>query len=146
MSLMYGCPAELPDNVHIYIDLLRRLTGFSVPKMKRLLGGLNSLGFSCAVVDSHDDDHGEQPKRLGKSQLFQLEWADLMAGSDYPEMLVAVEMIHGATEGYCHEHGLAALRRLDFSQLATVTTVEDHHASTRSRKRKAKASRRGKRA
>jgi hypothetical protein len=124
--------AELPDNIHIYIDLLRRVTGFTVPKMKRLLGGLNSLGFTCSVRDSHDDD-ADKAKRLGTSPLFEVEWSDLMAGNEYLEMLVAFEMIHGATEGYCEEHGIAALRRLDFSQLATATKSEDTHTSPRRR-------------
>jgi hypothetical protein len=122
----FGCPAELPDNVHIYVDLLRRVTEFSPAKLRRILGGLRSLGFACRDREGHDEEAGGK-KPFGRSPMFELEWNDLSDVSDYPAMAVASEMISGATEGYCEAHGIDALRRLDFSQLAAVTTSEDHH-------------------
>jgi hypothetical protein len=122
----FGCPEELPENIHIDVDLLRRVTGLPPSRLKRILGGLKSLGFECSIRETHDD----KPKKgtiLGRSQLFQLVWTDFSDVSDYPEMLVANEIILGAGEGYCETHALEALRRLDFSQLATVTTSEDPH-------------------
>jgi hypothetical protein len=40
-----GCPADLPENMHINVDLLRRVTEFTPRKIKSLLGGLRSRGF-----------------------------------------------------------------------------------------------------
>lgn len=54
--LRYGCPADLPNNVHINVDLLRRAAGKSVPKLKRLLGGLRSLGFECSIREATEAD------------------------------------------------------------------------------------------
>ncbi len=125
-AFIHGCSAELPDNVHIYVDLLRRVTGFQVVKLKRVLGGLNSLGFTCTVREEHEDA-SDQSKQLGQAPLFQIEWIDLSGHLDYPEMLVATETILGAMDGYCEAHGLDAVRRLDFSQLATATTSDDNH-------------------
>src|SRR5205823_2348361 len=40
-----GCIAELPENVHVYTDLVRRHTGFTRSKILRHLGAVRSLGF-----------------------------------------------------------------------------------------------------
>jgi hypothetical protein len=53
-----GCPADVPQNVHIDTDLLRRLTGKSVARLKRLVGGVRSLGFECSIRESTDEEAG----------------------------------------------------------------------------------------
>lgn len=125
----FGCEAELPDNIHINTDLLRRIAGLSVGQLKRVLGGLRSLGFTCSVRDSTDHEHdgAHTGPVLGQSQMFVLDWVDLSDDSDYPALLVAHEMIAGATAAYCEQHGREALERLDFSQLSSDTAVEDSH-------------------
>ena len=99
-AFIHGCSAELPDNIHIYIDLLRRVTGYQVPKLKRVLGGLNALGFACTIREGHEDE-SERVEHLGQAPLFQIEWIDLSGNLDYPELLVATETTLGAMEGYC---------------------------------------------
>jgi hypothetical protein len=128
--IRFGCPADLPDNVHINVDLLRRLTGKSVTRLKRALGGIKSLGFACAVRESTEEEaqlHGEP---LGHSYMFELNWIDLSDDSDYPALVVAHEMVLAATEKYCEEHGKEFLDRLDFSQLASATVSEEPHSQT----------------
>ena len=88
--LRYGCPADIPDNVHINTDLLHRATGKSVPKLKRLLGGLRSLGFECSIREATEADEAHlEGELLGESYLFELNWIDLSDLSDYPALLVA---------------------------------------------------------
>jgi len=126
-TLLFGCPVDLPDNVHIHIDFLRRLTGKSEARLKRVLGGLRSLGFFCTVRDSTASErtnHGE----LGHSEMLELVWHDLSDDSGYPALLVAREMVTGATEDYCEKHGWDFLRRLDFAQLASSTATTEQHA------------------
>ena len=117
----FGCHADLPQNIHIDIDLLRRMTGMSVPKLKRLLGGANSLGFECSIRESTEEEARVHGTVLGDSYLFELTWVDLSDEGEYPALLVASEMVAGATENYCEEHGTAYLNRLDFSQLSNAT-------------------------
>ena len=128
--ISHGCPAELPDNIHINTDLLRRLTGKSVARLKRILGGIRSLGFRCSVRESsaeEDQLHGLHEEILGDSWMFEVNWVDLSDVSDFPDLSVANEMVYGVTENYCEEHGREALKRLDFSQLASATASEDQH-------------------
>jgi len=121
-----SCPEELPKNVHISMDLLRRVSGFPPAKIRRLLGGLRSLGFSTTT--RHDDE--TPPDELGSSEMLVLEWNDLSLSMLEHGTTIANAMIHGATLDYCEEHGLMAWERLDFSQLATATAVKDIHPRT----------------
>ena len=123
-----GCPAEMPYNIHINADLLRRNTDHSVPKLKQL-GGLSSLGFKCVFRKATEEDahlHGEV---LGESYLIELTWNDFSVDYDgsFPSLLVAWAMIQGATEGCCDFHGMAFLERLDFSQLSHATATSEVH-------------------
>ena len=117
-----GCYTDMPDNVHINTDLLRRLSGKPVARLKRLLGGIRSLGFECSIRESTEDEACVHGTVLGDSYLFELNWVDLSdGGGEYPALLVASEMVAGATENYCEEHGGLFLERLDFSQLSSAT-------------------------
>lgn len=120
---LHACPAELPENVHIDLDLLRRLSGLSPLRIKSVLGQLRSLGIFCSVREEDD----ASPQHLGHSELLVLEWHDMTEEGGNTTDLVAA-MIDGAIIGYCEEHGMEALRRLDFGQLAVVTATDDHHA------------------
>lgn len=140
-SLLYhffreGCPAELPHNVHINADLLRRVSGFAPSKIARLLGGLRSLGFSTTIRK----DEETPPEQLGSSEMLVLEWDDLSAGALESGTMVANAMIYGSTLDYCEVHGLMAWDRLDFSQLASTTAVLDNHAAPSSSGSEAPAS------
>ena len=66
---LHSCPAELPDNVHIDIDLLRRLTKFTPAKIRRIMGSIRSLGFSSSIKNGchHENE-------LGDSKMLYLEW------------------------------------------------------------------------
>jgi hypothetical protein len=119
-----GCPAELPENVHIDLDLLRRISGFTPNKILRLLDGLNSLGF---YVDLRE---GSDHEGIGAfDRIVVIEWHDMTSDEDVAgnATLEANEMISGGMEGFCEEHALEKWRRLDFSQLASATSSTDRH-------------------
>lgn len=129
--LRFGCPAGLPDNVHINVDYLRRITGLSVAALARLLGGVRSLGFSCSIRESTGDDEDTclEGTVLGDSYVFELDWVDLSdAEIVFPALLVASEMVAIVAEHYCDDCGERALDRLDFSQIAsaTATSAKQH--------------------
>ena len=122
---LHGCPAELPENVHVHLDLLRRVTELPPSKVLRLLRGVSSLGIEVSVgpMGSHPPEEG--------LDLVKIEWWDRSTDDDeYGNATdVANEIIMGATDGFCPEHGLENLNRLDFSQLATITTGRDEHTT-----------------
>ena len=125
--IRFGCPAELPGNVHIDADLLRRYTGMSVPKLQRLLGDVRSLGFECTMKKTPHEDSGRSEEILGDVEMFRMEWVNLTGKGDrkVAALVVARQMILGATEHYCDEHGSEFLQRLDFSQLGSATVTKE---------------------
>ncbi len=137
--IQFACAEREPDELHINADYLSRITGKSIPRLRGLLGGIGSLGFSCSFrEDSHDEDDlpGEH---LGQRYFFHLRWIDLSTHEQFtieeidefnelfPELILATEMIEGATEDHCENCGRRLLERLDFSQLARATASKDAH-------------------
>jgi TIR domain-containing protein len=124
--LLHGCPTELPDNMHINLDLLRRLTGFVPGKLLRLLSGLGSLGFYVGLRD----EEGNTDDLASQAKLVALEWHDMttnekLAGNATREASAAIS---AAASGLCEECAIDHLLRLDFSQLARVTSeYDDNH-------------------
>ena len=127
--ILEGCPTDFPESIHINADLLRRTTGMSVPRLKRHLGNIRSLGFYCVSEkrpEHHSEDAGEV---LGDDDFFRLQWSNLSETDDcvIPALEVAAEMVVGATANLCPRCGEEALARLDFSQLASVTARDETH-------------------
>ena len=128
--LWHGCQSDLPHNVHIDTDLLRRCTGMSMTRLKHLLGKVQSLGFQCSVKRGPSHEARVPGMVLGEADFFYLTWTNLNSEApEFPELEVACEMIGGATENYCEEHGKPFLERLDFSQLSTATASEESDES-----------------
>ena len=124
--IQLGCPEDLPENLHLDADLLRRHTGLPVARLKSLLGGVGSLGFSSSIREGRAHDPGLPGTALGDTEVFYLQWINLARGEhDLPALVVAGEMILGATADYCAEHGAPFLERLDFSQLASATASRE---------------------
>ena len=120
--IQLGCPEDLPDNLHVDADLLRRHTGLPVARLKGLLGGVGSLGFASSIREGREHDSGLPGTTLGDTEVFYLEWVNLTRTQHgLPALVVASEMILRATADYCAEHGAPFLERLDFSQLASAT-------------------------
>lgn len=122
---LQGCPTELPTNVHINIDLLRRLTGFAPGKLLRLLSSLGSLGFYVRVCD----EQGDADDLASQAKLVALEWHDMTTDEQVEGNATreANAAISAAASGLCEECALNHLLRLDFSQLARVTSEDDSH-------------------
>ena len=108
---LHGCPAELPDNIHISQDLLTRMTGFKVRKLRRILGSISSLGF--IAMERDDDEH----EHLGEEKYFVLESHDLSIDGIGNSTWVSNEIIKLVGAGYCDVHAMESLMRLDFSVL-----------------------------
>lgn len=120
---MFGCTEDLPHNMHIEIDLLRRTTGFPKTQLIEIVGSLRSLWFSSKIEKV--DHCGEE---LGETELLIIEWEDQrIDGTLDNYTVIPYEMISMALEGYCESCGHAALQRLDFSQLSSSTKTEEEH-------------------
>ena len=128
--IRYGCTWDMPEDIHINVDFLRRLTDTPVATLKRLLGSVRSLGFECSMREG-DEHEDEMPgETLGNSYFFHLDWHNLGRVMpkfivEIPSLKVAHAMVWCATEYYFEQHGMEFLGRLDFSQLARVTASKE---------------------
>lgn len=121
---IHTCPAGLPDDVHMNLDLLRRITEYPRNKIIRILGRLSSLGFTARIDNQYVEDNFHH-----QSEVLVLEWHDMSVNEDAfgNATLEAEAVITVASEGYCSEHALKKLMRLDLSQLSTATVTQEKH-------------------
>jgi len=130
-TLLHGCPAELPQNVHINLDLLRRVTGIAPLALKRVVGRLESLGFSSRLRRDHSHS-----RKLVKQEFLQLQFDSLQTELGGPATETAVTMAQVATKGLCSDCAVNALIRLDFGQLSTATYERDPHKKHRKKRKR----------
>jgi hypothetical protein len=114
----HTCPNGLPENVHMNIDLLSRLTGWSEGKLVRTFAGLRSLGFYARSFKRRTSK-----AHLGEEKIISVEWLDMHRDLDEDRNAtdVAFQMPGIQDFGHCEDCALAALRRLDFSHLSSST-------------------------
>jgi hypothetical protein len=124
-----GCPAELPDNLHMSLDLIRRITGMPVTQVTEILSGLGSLGF---VFEVREEDPDDKHDLAGTGPLAVISWNNLSTVDEAFEgepFAVAETTLKLVLDNYCEEHGRATIvDRLDFSALASSTKTEHTHS------------------
>ena len=92
----FGCPGEMPENIHIHTDLLERHTGFTFERLKTTLDGINSLGFECYIRFIEHSNQGDNRTLSDGHSEFVLEWRDLRrVDAIVPEMSVASPSLTG---------------------------------------------------
>jgi len=118
-----GCPAELPENMHVSLDLVRRDLGMPPAETLQTLRGLRSLGFVVSTRESEEDENDDE--------FIVIKWWDqTVYDDDYDELILAHErsteiagaMLRLATDQYCSDHTRRAVEALDFSALSSSTS------------------------
>lgn len=116
-----GCHTQLPDNIHISLDLVRRDLGIAPAAAVDSLQGMASIGFGEELRP--DEEHGDD--------VVVVRWADTITYddefvadfSDERATEVAVRMLEvGVGDDGCRECTRQCIEDLDFSLLATATT------------------------
>ena len=115
LFFLYACPGDLPDNIHIYQDLLSRHTDVAVRDLRRVLGTISSLGFVTKERAGHEDDDD-----LGDKTMFELEWHDRSVDGAGNATGIAHETVDLVLQRRCAKCGMDALMRLDFSEVGMV--------------------------
>lgn len=128
---LHGCPTDLPENIHIDADYLRRVSGLPTSQCIRELKRLSSLGFRTKLVTRKN--HGANP-------LIQLSFDMRTVDYDGPDDTTGVvdAMIDCLGEDHCGECTLAAILEGDFSALSTTTMKPEKHSSKKKRPNKSR--------
>ncbi len=119
--LAYGCPTDLPNNVHISTDFIRRVSGLPVSQCIRELRKIQSLGYETKV---RKRKHGRGDPTI------ELSFHPRRVSYDGPDNAAGTleEMMSCLRDDYCDECARAAFLRGDFSALATATKRPEGHA------------------
>lgn len=133
-----GCTEELPDNVHASLDLIRRDTGMAPAEVLETLRNLASVGVRVTMAEVQSDEYTDDEDDSGHdaSDLVAIQWHDTSYYDDDDLMDFAAErstevawamLTLGGT--YCLDHGRDAIKRLDFSALASNSKQSDAPAA-----------------
>ena len=117
-----GCRTQLPDNVHLSLDIVRRDLGIAPSEVIERVRGMTSLGFEQEI--RRDEDHGDD--------VLVVRWVDTMRYDDNEvaeefsferPTAIAVTMLDvGASDEGCKQCAEQCVERLDFSLLASSTS------------------------
>jgi hypothetical protein len=116
-----GCRTQLPDNIHISLDILRRDLDIAPTAIIERLRAMASLGFEVEIRS--DEDHAED--------VVVVRWVDTMTYDDdfiddfahERSIKVAVGMLDvGSGDEGCRQCAEQCVDSLDFSLLASSTT------------------------
>ena len=111
----FGCPAELPELMHISLDFLHRMIGIPKAELLELLSGLRSLGFTVKTRQPiHEPEEGE----LAADDLDLTVHFFTIYDPDDTATLIAYEAAQSAADHFCADHGLEMLVNLDFGHLS----------------------------
>jgi hypothetical protein len=122
--LRTGCPGDLPDNVHVNLDYLRRVTRLGEPAIVETLRGVSSLGFQIVV--------GSRPDHEPSESFVTLRWSNLSVRDedppDDPWEENATEVAHATINvlnQFCDDCAEGAVETMDFSYLSSRLTDTD---------------------
>jgi TIR domain len=120
-----GCHTQLPDNIHISLDIVRRDLGMAPTAVVESLRAMTSIGFEGEVAP--DDDH--------RDDMLFVRWIDTMNYKDEftnefsheKAIEVAVQMLLvGMGDEGCKQCADQCVEDLDFSLLASPTSGSSH--------------------
>lgn len=121
-----GCPTELPDDIHVSVDLLRRETDTAPAEIVELLRGLGSLGVEVSLRKGHDDDDDEEMVVIEwhDRTIYDDEIADPTDGSILDSACgagIIKAIVSILVEERCNQCIENAVEHLDFGFLASST-------------------------
>ena len=121
-----GCHTQLPDNVHISLDLIRRDLGMTPSAVIENLRAMTSIGFEAEV--QRDDDHGDDMLfvRLIDTMTYKDEFIDEFSADRAMDVAVQMMLVGMGDEG-CKQCADQCVESLDFSLLASPTARSNNH-------------------
>lgn len=120
-----ACPAGLPDDVHLRIDYLARVSGVSRDELVAIFSRLDCLDIKSRLYesDSHEDEHS-----LGRaSEIIELTYEPLLIDFDENATPIMTAMFDCISDQACPTCVQNAIERVDFSLLGTLTGFEEIH-------------------
>lgn len=117
--LAFGCCFELPEGVHISLDLLSRMTTMPHAEIVDALSAVRSLGVTVRLRDP-SDVHPPAPGELTRNDKdILLTFYAPRAPLSKQATTIAYTAVQQATSHFCADHGLKVVTALDFHRLSS---------------------------
>lgn len=115
-----ACPAGLPENIHLDIQLLSRLVALPVEQIKSLFARLDCLGIIAEIEEKRIED---VDRICQLRNIIRIEYRPRIAVPICREnaTYIANAMIRATEEKLCPDCRKAAIDNLDFSILSSLT-------------------------
>lgn len=123
LALSHACPAGGFDNVHLNLELLKRLSNFKISQIESIFSRLKFLGFTTRILESDcEKERGEivpefrEKIEINYSPKYELDFdgeIELIENGTY----VLVAIFELLSENCCTDCAEKAFLRLDFSVL-----------------------------
>lgn len=112
----FGCDAELPDGVHISLDLLSRMLGIEKEAVLKHLASVRTLDLKTEIRESQIIvQHGELAP---DDKDIMLSYWCRTSPWDNDSTKIAMLAVHCAVDHFCANHGINVVANLDFSRLS----------------------------
>jgi hypothetical protein len=122
----YGCPHDLPDNMHMSINLLERMLKSDEASLRRDLSKVGPVGFKVRFPS------GAKNRRSDNIYVEWHFWSDavieLVDQKNGNFTGFAETMLKTATEPYCAFHSMMHLMNLNFAPLSSEYYLVSHNA------------------
>jgi len=116
---IYGCPVDLPDNIHINLRHFERLMNVSREQIEEIAANLEDFGFSASIIEDKSRSWSGR-RRIGRHHRLEMKVYDrsVDAPEDNNVTGILAAMIDLLGENLCEECAGKAFLRLDFSLLS----------------------------
>lgn len=119
------CAAGPPDNVHLKLDYLSRLTSLSCGELKSLFSRLDCLYVKARVYKDHS--HEDRDKLTKSSEVIEITYEPLLEDFNGNAMPIMIAIFDCIFDSFCPEHAYRALDLVDLSILSILAGFEEIH-------------------
>ncbi|GEJ58844.1 toll/interleukin-1 receptor domain-containing protein [Anaeromyxobacter diazotrophicus] len=122
LLLYHACPASLPRNLHIDLELLCRLTGLDERTLLGQFERLDCLGFNAKTA--YHKTHSRKAVRK-KYNVLELEFRPAKSELIGNWTMALDAIAYCIAKDFCSQHFLSSFVRLDFSSLSNATRLPE---------------------
>jgi hypothetical protein len=112
------CAAGPPNNIHLNIELLSRLSGMSTEQIESVFARLDCLGFVTRIYKRTN----RKDNICRAKNIIEVKFMPILSSTDVENgTYVMASVVEVLTSHYCPDCSKAAFERMDFSILSSLT-------------------------
>ena len=127
IACINACPAGLPENVHLNLEYLSRLTSLSRDELLAIFSRINCLSIQSRLYEN--DDHPDEDAITKSNEIIEFKFEPLLVDYEGNATNIMVALFECIFNYLCQECAARAIDRLDLSVLGSLTGFDEIHSS-----------------